>query len=307
MFATNHMNRRTFLQASTAAAAAATFVPLASGQTTAGSGAKTAWPIGCFNRPWTGDKKDWTYDVALDGTKAAGYSITGLLTRTAKEPFAAAEATQEYLDGLKRRIAARGLTVNMAALRTRNDLALDAQIADMRRQIDHAKFLGVEYLLTFGVDKAEHYDNYFGLMRDAAPYAHERGLQLVLKPHGGSSGAAEEILRCIAQVGHPNFRIWFDAGNIIYYTGKDPVEELKPIAKHVTGFCAKDCDKKNGSVWLEFGQGKVDFRAVFLELKNAGFKGPVMVECCAPAESPEAVMAAVRKSREYLENVFANL
>ena len=30
--------------------------------------------------------------------------------------------------------------------------------------------------------------------------------------------------------------------------------------QHVTGFCAKDCDKQKGSVLLEFGTGKVDFR-----------------------------------------------
>jgi len=40
-------------------------------------------------------------------------------------------------------------------------------------------------------------------------------------------------------VQHPNFTIWYDAGNIIYYTGKNPVEELKPVARHVTGFCGR--------------------------------------------------------------------
>ena len=145
------------------------------------------------------------------------------------------------------------------------------------------------------------------MMADAAPYAQERGLKLVLKPHGGGSGAAEEILRCIDQVKQPNFKIWYDAGNIIYYTGKDPVEQLKPVARYVTGFCAKDCDREKGSVWLEFGTGKVDFPAVFGELRRAGFNGPVMVECCAHGETPEEVTANARKNREYLEKVFASL
>ena len=64
-------------------------------------------------------------------------------------------------------------------------------------------------------------------------------------------------------VAHPNFKIWYDAGNIIYYTGKDPIAELKPIAKHVTGFCAKDCGARKGEVMIQFGTGKVDFAAVF--------------------------------------------
>ena len=105
-------------------------------------------------------------------------------------------------------------------------------------------------------------------------------MKLVMKPHGGSSGAADEILAVMKAVEHPNFKIWYDAGNIIYYTGKDPIEELKPIAQHVTGFCAKDCGDVKSDVMIQFGTGKVDFAGVFGVLKSAGFDGPIMVECC---------------------------
>jgi len=301
------MNRRHFLQSAALAAGASPFLPSCATHT-AEAAKGVNWPIGCFNRPWLGDKNKWDYDTALDGIKAAGYKLTGLLTRPGKdEPFIASDATPEYLANLKKRIAARGLAVNMGALRTRNELPLDAQIKDMRRQIDNGKTVGVEFLLTFGVDKPADFENYYKLMRDAAPYAQERGLKLVLKPHGGASGASEEILRCLEKVKHPNFKIWFDAGNIIYYTGKDPLEQLKPIARQVTGFCAKDCGQEHGSVWLEFGTGKVDFRAVFAELKQAGFHGPVMVECCALGDTPAIVTANARKNREYLERLFATL
>jgi len=74
------------------------------------------WPIGAFNRPWAGDKKNWGYDAALDGMKAAGYKLTGLLTRTEKQPFTGADATEEYLSDLKKKIAAHGLTAVMAAI-----------------------------------------------------------------------------------------------------------------------------------------------------------------------------------------------
>ena len=67
------------------------------------------WPIGCFNRPWTGEKKSaagdketWGFDKALDGIKGAGYKLTGLLTRSAKEPFIGSDATPEYLTALKK-------------------------------------------------------------------------------------------------------------------------------------------------------------------------------------------------------------
>jgi len=297
------MNRRQFIQTTAFAGTAFAVLPNVDAQA-AEKSKGVNWPIGCFNRPWTADKKNWGYDVALDGIKAAGYRLTGLLTRAAKEPLLGSDATPEYLDALKKRIAARGLKVNMGAVRTKNDLPLADQIADMRQQIDHGKTAGVEFLLTFGVNDAKHFENYYQLMSDAAAYAQERGLKLVLKPHGGD---ADEMIRCLDHVKHPNFKIWFDAGNIIFYTGKDPLEQLKPIVQHVTGFCAKDCEKQRGTVWLEFGKGKVDFPAVFGEMKRAGFNGPVMVECCAPGDTPEAVTANARKNRAYLEKVFATL
>jgi sugar phosphate isomerase/epimerase len=130
---------------------------------------------------------------------------------------------------------------------------------------------------------------------------------LAMKPHGGISGSSEEILRVIKEVKHPNFSIWYDAGNIIHYTGKDPVAEIEPIARHITGFCAKDCGEMKGEVMLQFGEGKVNFTAVFKKLKAGGFDGPVMVECCKIGGTPEETAANARANREFLEKILASL
>ena len=264
-------------------------------------GARVDWPIGCFNRPWT----TWSFDDALLQIRAAGYRTVGLLTRTKDEPFIAADASPEYLARLKQRIAGSGLNANMGALRSLHDIPLDESIKSVRRQIDHADALALTYVLTFGVDRPEEYEHYYKVMRDAAAYAQERRIKLVMKPHGGSSGASGEIVAAIKAVQHPNFRIWYDAGNIIYYTGKNPVEELKPIARYVTGFCAKDCGAVTGDVMIQFGAGKVDFAAVFAALKTAGFDGPIMVECCKVGATAEETMANARANRAFLDQVLA--
>ena len=261
------------------------------------------WPIGCFNRPWT----TWSFDDALRQIKAAGYHTVGLLTRTKDEPFVGEDASPEYLTRLKQRIAASGLQANMAALQSRHNIPLGDSIKAVRRQIDHADALAVTCLLTFGVDRPEEYEHYYKVMSDAAAYAQERRIKLVMKPHGGSSGASEDILTAIKAVQHPNFRIWYDAGNIIYYTGKNPVEELKPIARYVTGFCAKDCGAVSGDVMIQFGTGKVDFAAVFATLRAAGFDGPIMVECCKVGATAEETMANAQANRRFLEQVLAQL
>jgi sugar phosphate isomerase/epimerase len=266
-------------------------------------GASVDWPIGCFNRPWT----TWSFDDALRQIRAAGYHTVGLLTRTKDEPFIAADASPEYLAGLKQRIAGSGLKANMAALRSLHNIPLDDSIKEVRRQIEHADALALTYLLSFGVDRPEEYGHYYKVMSDAAAYAQERRIKLVMKPHGGSSGASDEIVAAIKAVQHQNFRVWYDAGNIIYYTGKDPVEELKPIARYVTGFCAKDCGAVTGDVMIQFGAGKVDFAAVFGTLKAAGFDGPIMVECCKIGATPEETATNAQANRMFLEKVLAQV
>jgi sugar phosphate isomerase/epimerase len=290
------MHRREFLEQTVVGGAAAAVGMSLSSSLHARS---VHWSVGCFNRPWT----TWSFDDALKQIKAAGYEVTGLLTRTKEEPFIGADATPEYLTRLKERIAASGLKANMGALRSRHNIPLDESIKEVRKQIDNAQGLSLTWLLTFGVDRPEEYEHYYKVMSDAAGYAQERRLKLVMKPHGGSSSAADEIQAGMKAVNHPNFKIWYDAGNIIYYTGKDPIEQLKPIAKDVTGFCAKDCGAVKSEVMIQFGSGKVDFAGVFGVLKAAGFDGPIMVECCKIGTTAEETGANARANREFLEDV----
>jgi sugar phosphate isomerase/epimerase len=304
------MPRRAFLQTTALAATA-----LATGACHAMAEGSSR-PIGCFNRPWmqkfgskaqpldTPQPANWGFDAALKGIQQAGYQMAGLLTPMPEEPFIGSQATDEYLTNLKRRIAGAGVAASMGALHARPELPLDEAIRDARRQIDHAQFLNLEWLLTFGVDEKEHYEKYCEMMADAADYAEQAKMKLVLKPHGGGSGASEEIRRCLGRVNRPNFKVWYDAGNIIYYTGKDPVEELKPIVQYVTGFCAKDCTGEKGDVMIPFGAGRVDFIAVFKELKKAGFNGPTFVECAGGRTFAEVTTGA-RANRLFLEKVFA--
>ena len=102
------MNRRQFLHTTAITAAASTVFNFPDAPA-ATAGVK--WAIGCFNRPWV----KWGFDAALDGIKAAGYHLTGLLTTTKGEAFIGSDATPEYLSQLKQRIAAcRGGTPQLA-------------------------------------------------------------------------------------------------------------------------------------------------------------------------------------------------
>jgi sugar phosphate isomerase/epimerase len=292
------MNRRKFIHQTIIAGTAMTILNAAESQA---KGVK--WQIGCFNRPWT----KWSFDQTLKEIKSAGYKTMGLLTRTKEEPFIGTAATVEYLQRLKTQIAASGLSANMGALSSRHNIPLEDSIREVRKQIDNAHFLSLKYVMSFGADTPQQLAHYSKVMSDVAAYAQDKGIKLVMKPHGGISGSSGEILRVIQEVNHRNFSIWYDAGNIIHYTGKDPVAEIEPIARHITGFCAKDCGEMKGDVMIQFGEGKVDFVAVFKKLKATGFKGPVMVECCKVGQTAEETAANARRNREFLEKILASI
>ena len=54
-------------------------------------------------------------------------------------------------------------------------------------------------------------------------------LKVVVKHHHGLNNTSLDLLAWIKQVNHPNFGAFFDPGNVVYYTGKDPVVLLTSL------------------------------------------------------------------------------
>lgn len=297
---TSPTTRRHFLEASAVAIAAGALGTAARGATSASG---RAWTIGCLNRPWT----KWSAEEMLDGVKAAGYRLLGLQTPTPAEPFAGTAAKQDYLAALKDKIAARGLEAFQGRLQTRDAAPEADEAVAIRQQIDNAKFLGLRVLINTGTAKVDAYAKWYRAMALAAAYGADHGVQIVVKPHGGVTAAAPELLTCLEKVNHPNFRLWYDAGNLIHYTGQDPLADLEPLLSHVTAFTAKDCAAKGGEVMTQFGTGKVDFPAIFRRLKRAGFAGPIVVESCAVGATAAETTANARANRVFLEKALAGI
>ena len=256
---------------------------------------KSEWQIGAFARPWG----KFTFEDALAGIAAAGYPVMGLLGGVSDLSF-----NLETLDvaDIQARLAAHNLTANLACLHVAHDVSEEESFLSLLNQVENAKTLGVRYLMTFGADHEPQFARWYTAIRVAAAHAAALGIQVVFKPHGGCTAAADEIERCFDEISHPNVSLWFDAGNIIHYTGKDPVTELKRVADRVSGFCAKDCGEPRGDVMLQFSEGKVNFKAVLDTLGEAGFDGPLMVECCRPGDLVTLTKNA-KANREFLHQI----
>ena len=147
---------------------------------------------------------------------------------------------------------------------------------------------------------AEKYRVFFDEVAQVMDYAAERNLELMLKPHTGLSATGKECVASAEKVNHPNFRIWYDPGNVSFYEGVRPEGDIVQVAKYMSGMCVKD--HKGARAEANFptpGDGDVDWVRIFSTLKDSGFDGPCIVETVGAKTAEEADVQAVRV-REFL-------
>jgi len=222
---------------------------------------------------------------------------------------------------LKEKLAARGMVSTVCSLSVRTDVPLADAVAAARQQITNAHTLGQKFALYLGLEKESQYIHATKVLADAAAFGKERGVQVAIKQHHGLNNTGGELVGWVKQVNHPNFGLFHDAGNVIYYTAKDPVAQLEIVGPYVIGVVAKDClgphfqereagapsfgssvpDPRGDEVMVQFGTGKVDFAGMFKKLKSYGFNGPIFVEGTAVGETLEQTIANARANREFLE------
>ena len=254
-----------------------------------------ATTLGVFSRPWN----QFDLETALSGAVAAGYETFGLMRMQGSAPISQ-DSTPEEVDAIRGKVEAAGLAplVSIASI---ND------IEGFCRFLDNLKRAGMTTALVCGAQKAEERERYYGLLREVAEYASGIGMRIALKPHGGISATAADCARALDTVDHEGLEIWYDPGNIIYYTGQNPTEDVKDIAGRVAGVCVKDCaNGMKGTVAVSPGTGDVDFDAVLGALYDGGFDGPLVVECVG-GEGLEEINAEAAKTVTFLKETLARI
>ena len=285
------ISRRDFLAAS---AAAALSLPAMADE--------SPWQIGCYTRPWDA----FDYRVALDGIAEAGFRYVGLMT--AKPPRNIV-ITPDVLEAEVQEIAAeikqRKLTVvsvyggNIAV-----DKSLQDGIDSLKRLIDRCAMVGCRNLMMGGVGNPKLYDDYFKAIAECCGYAADKHMGISMKPHGGLNATGAQCRKAVERVNHPNFGIWYDPGNIFYYSdGKlDPVDDAPSVDGLVMGVSIKDF-KLPKEVLLTPGDGQVNFPKVLAALKKGGFtKGPLVIETLKKGDAAQ-VTAEAKRAREFVESL----
>ncbi len=291
--------RREFLSATTAIALAGLSLPLEA----LASGAD--YTIGCYTRPW--DQFD--YRVALDGIAEAGFKHVGLMTAKGKSwILVTVDSTPEEVAAIAAEVTKRGLkTISLYGGDFPVAKSVEAGIAGLKKLVDHCTICACPNLLLGGTADTQLVKPYYKVVAECCDYAAAKGVGLSVKPHGGLNDTGPQCRKLIEQVGHKNFRLWYDPGNIYYYSdGKlDPVTDSVTVDGLVVGMSVKDF-KPPKEVLITPGTGQVDFRKVFANLKKGGFvRGPLVVECLARGDTPEKITSEAKLARQFVEGLVA--
>ena len=79
----------------------------------------------------------------------------------------------------------------------------------------------------------EEFAAYCQAIAECCDYAADQGVGITIKPHGGLNATGPQCRQIVERVNHPNFRIWYDAGNILYYSNGqlDPVVAVGSVVR----------------------------------------------------------------------------
>jgi len=298
----NQVSRREFLGESVRLVTAGLAASCSSASPTLAEQSDGPWQIGCYTRPWG----EYDYRVALDAIAEAGFKYAGLMSAKSETGLViSVSTTLEEAEQVGQEVKNRGLAVpSVYGGGIPIEKSLKEGIDGLKKLIDNCAVCGAKNLLMGGTGDENLYKLYYKAIAECCDYSAERGIGINVKPHGGLNATGPQCRKIIEMVGHENFRIWYDPGNIFYYSNGelDPVADAVTVDGLVVGMCVKDY-RHPKDVLVTPGMGKVNFPAVFTHLKEGGFTGgPLVVECLERGDLKQT-LAEAKKARRFLEEL----
>ena len=224
--------------------------------------------------------KPYTLEEALRGLADAGFenveigAVKGFLEHLDPDNLGPREiqGTRELLD----RYGLRCVSMSgHAALHT------DEGLGRLRRVLAAGRELGVVVLNTFTGDAetAEQIETFRGNARTLAGEAQAAGIRLCIETDSNLLPTAEVGVRLLDEIGHDWIQINYDPGNVVYYAGGRPEDDIRHALGRLGHVHLKD--KRGGKGVLDFpplGEGDLDIAGMLRDLAASGFAGPVSME-----------------------------
>ena len=182
-----------------------------------------------------------------------------------------------------------------------------ARVKNLKDGADFAKKLGITDVIThMGYIPENPLDPEFtafcDAVREVAEHCKANGQNLLFE---SGQETPVTMLRCFETVGTGNLYVNLDTANVILYGKANPVDALDVFGTYVRNLHAKDgFYPTNGHDLgreVPLGEGKVDFYALFMKLKELNYDSWVTIECEIAGDA--AQKAGVAHAKKYLEKV----
>ena len=184
----------------------------------------------------------YSLEQALEGLAAAGYRNCEIgAVKGWFEHIDPDTATDKEIAAAKQKLDDLGL--NPVSLSGHTQLQTPEGKERFRRAIDIAQGLTMEIINTFTGDaetEAER-EAWFENIQELCDYAENHGLIIGMETDSNmlpTAAAGVEILNRINRPGRIGFN--YDPGNVVYYTGADPIEDIKIALPRMVHFHFKD-------------------------------------------------------------------
>lgn len=223
----------------------------------------------------------YTLDQALEGLAEAGYvnceigAVKGWFEHIDPDT-----ATDKEIHHAEAKLKAVGL--RPVSLSGHTQLQTEAGKERFKRAIDIAAALGMSIVNTYTGDAAteDERDAYFEHVDALCDYAKARGLKIGMETDSNMLPTARAGVAILDRIGRADvIGFNYDPGNVVYYTGADPYEDIRYAIPRMVHFHFKD--KIGGKGVFNFppvGDGELDMARLLSIAQAGGYTGPVSAE-----------------------------
>ena len=223
----------------------------------------------------------FTLEQALEGLAAAGYrnceigAVKGWFEHIDPDAY-----TDKDLAAADAKLNDLGL--NPVSLSGHTQLQTAEGKERFRRAIDIAAALGMKVVNTFTGDASTNEDReaYFANVAELCDYAAPKGLMIGMETDSNMLPTAAIGVAILDRIDRPDsLGFNYDPGNVVYYTGADPIEDIRIALPRMVHFHFKD--KIGGKDVFNFpppGDGELDMSRLLELCADAGYSGPISAE-----------------------------
>lgn len=222
----------------------------------------------------------YTLEQALAGLAAAGFAnveigaVKGFLEHLDPDDLGA-----DQIARCERLLDQHGLTcVSMSG---HAPLHTEVGRTRLRNVLNAGKALGIRCLNSFTGDAEtpEEIATFRDTVRAIADEAGEAGIRLCLETDSNLLPTAAIGRGILDEIGHPNVFFNYDPGNVIYYTGAVPEEDIEFALDRLGHVHLKD--QRGGKGKTDFpplGDGEIDLGRIQHRIEESGYTGPISME-----------------------------